>query len=92
MRVAPKAMPTRGPITTPAIQALLFRAGSGAMLVAAGAGVVLVEAVVEVLAVVEDAVGAEVADELVPMDALSTKIFGLEILDTYYWKRPARDR
>lgn len=61
------------------------------MLVAAGDGVVLAEAVVEVLAVVEDDDdGEEVAEELVPMDNLSTSIFGLEISGTYCLRKPAQ--
>ena len=51
----------------------------------------LAEAVVEVLAVVEDDDdGEEVAEELVPMDNLSTSIFGLGISGTYCLRKPAQ--
>jgi hypothetical protein len=71
-------MPTRGPITTPAIQVLLFEPVTGAILVATGDGTVLAEVAGEEVVMVEDAVVEGVGEELVPMNSSIQKSWALE--------------
>ena len=81
---APKAIPIRGPTTTPAIQTLLFGDEFGAVVCSVGCGrlelerMTLVE-VVEVVAELDDFGTADVA----PTYALSTKTPDFDNLGTY---------
>lgn len=79
--VAPKAIPIRGPTTTPAIQLLLFGDELGVDCPVDCGVLDLEEAtLVKVVAMLDDIGTADVA----PMNAFSTKTLALDGLGTYY--------
>jgi hypothetical protein len=82
MSAAPKAIPIRGPTTTPEIQVLLFDDELGVDVCSVECGVLAPDdaTLVNVVAMLEDTGTADVA----PMDALSTKRPGFDRLGSYY--------
>lgn len=80
---APKAMPTTGPTTTPAIQALLFEGVLGSVVtdsVDCGVLEFRVVALVEVAAMLEDVDAVDV----VPKNTVSTRTFDFGKLNKTY--------